>query len=185
MQGQTELTSGAQAEQVLRSRLDQYTSVDQIARALEDAKVDPQAGIRVAPLKEETVNGVLIRDSGAIVKAGTRVNAHFHSGANVSKEMSGYEVYKILSGTGTISLGTPQRSQDGSFITNEEGKVKVEYEAQQPVGPGSYIVVKPGQVHSLEAGPDEDFKFVFTGSPDHLSPQDRVMAVNPEPQTNA
>lgn len=166
-------------EAILKARLDAYTDPAQISKALEDADLDPTIAIRVVALKEEEVDGVPIRDSGAIVSAKTRVSAHLHSGEEGdNKELTGLEVYKILAGTGNMSLGTPRRNLDGSFLLGEGGKVVADYDPPIPVKPGDYVTVKPGQVHSLEAG-EQNLVFTFTSSPNHMSPADRVMAVNP------
>ena len=53
------------------------------------------------------------------------------------------EVYYVLAGTGTITLG----------------------QEMHPLRPGSVAVIPAGVLHSLEAGPGQELEFVIFGTP--------------------
>ncbi len=65
----------------------------------------------------------------------TKGTPHLHQGYD--------EVYFVLSGTGTITLG----------------------QEAHPLRPGSVAVIPAGVLHSLEAGPGEELEFVIFGTP--------------------
>ena len=65
----------------------------------------------------------------------TKGTPHLHQGYD--------EVYYVLAGTGTISLG----------------------QETHPLRPGSVAVIPAGVMHSLEAGPGQELEFVIFGTP--------------------
>jgi len=166
-------------EELLKARIAAYTEADAVA-ALENAgEFDRAVGIQVAPIEEEVVDGITIRDSAARVAPDVQVGAHVHFGGDVDKErpLRGLEVYKILGGEGLMFLGYPNGKQD------PEGRLLIDWDEPIPVSTGSFIPVRPGQAHSLYNPGKRDLVFVFSGSPDHIvpkeSPPDRKMAVTP------
>lgn len=174
-------------EQILTGRLDRY-SVDDIDRAVVGAQIDPAVAIKVAPIPdgEEVIDGILIRDSAAVVDEEVRVNSHIHNGGDdqATKTTRGLEVYKVLEGEGIMSLGDPVL-QDGDYLRDAAGNIKINYTDHIIVKPGSFVTVKPGQAHSLfNTSKNKKLKFVFNGSPDHIEPKpiatDRIMATNPD-----
>ncbi len=65
----------------------------------------------------------------------TKGTPHLHQGYD--------EVYYVLAGTGTITLG----------------------QETHPLRPGSVAVIPAGVMHSLEAGPGQELEFVIFGTP--------------------
>jgi len=68
------------------------------------------------------------------------------------------EVYYVLAGTGTITLG-----QD-----------------THPLRPGSVAVIPAGVPHSLEAEPGQELEFVIFGTPPMTMDDERARPVKPE-----
>ena len=74
----------------------------------------------------------------------TRGTPHVHTGYD--------EVYYVLSGKGTITLGT----------------------ATTVLAPGSVAVIPAGVPHSLEADPGEELEFIIFGTPPMTMDDDRA-----------
>ena len=74
----------------------------------------------------------------------TKGAPHVHTGYD--------EVYYVLSGTGTITLG----------------------EDVYPLRPGSVAVIPAGVPHSLEAHPGEELEFIIFGTPPMAMDDDRA-----------
>jgi mannose-6-phosphate isomerase-like protein (cupin superfamily) len=79
----------------------------------------------------------------------TKGTPHLHTGYD--------EVYYVLSGTGTITLG-----QD-----------------THPLRPGSVAVIPAGVLHSLEAEPGQQLEFVIFGTPPMTMDDERARPVKP------
>ena len=75
----------------------------------------------------------------------TKGTPHLHQGYD--------EVYYVLVGTGTITLG----------------------EEVHPLQPGSVAVIPAGVMHSLEAGPGQELEFVIFGTPPMAMDDERSM----------
>ena len=80
----------------------------------------------------------------------TKGTPHVHTGYD--------EVYYVLAGTGTITLG----------------------QETHPLRPGSVAVIPAGVPHSLEAGPGQQLEFVIYGTPPMTMDDERVKPVKPE-----
>ena len=80
----------------------------------------------------------------------TKGTPHLHTGYD--------EVYYVLSGTGTITLG----------------------QETHPLRPGSVAVIPAGVPHSLEAQPGQQLEFVIFGTPPMSIDDDRAKPVKPQ-----
>ena len=79
----------------------------------------------------------------------TKGTPHLHQGYD--------EVYYVLSGTGTITLG----------------------QETVPLRPGSVAVIPVGVPHSLEAEPGQQLEFVIFGTPPMTMDDERARPVKP------
>ena len=80
----------------------------------------------------------------------TKGTPHLHTGYD--------EVYYVLSGTGTITLG----------------------QETYPLRPGSVAVIQVGVPHSLEAEPGQQLEFVIFGTPPMTMDDERARPVKPD-----
>lgn len=130
-----------------------------ITVALQNAELDPVAGIRHA---------VLIAGKDAsyhVAQIETSVNAHVHR--------TGSEFYQIISGVGVMHLGKVRFKNNKPFL--------VKWKPPFDVKAGDVFDVPAGYAHCLQntSCDDAPLTFTFYCSNSHLS-HDRVLVTPPE-----
>lgn len=129
------------------------------------AQVDPAVGIIIVPLPEQgsvtAEDGQVYKYWSARVLPKTHVNPHAH--------FVGDEPYKLLTGEGIMHIGTIRGEGEAREVVWEPATVRQT---------GDEIIVRGGEVHSLENTGDVPLDFTFACPDSHLSDdQDRTITV--------
>lgn len=141
-----------------------------ISRKLQEAKYDPNLGIRLTRLGSMDVSGKEITLIAVQLDPGKQLIPHLH-------EIDG-EICIPLTG-GILTLGKALKSERGVYKVDNEGKILVKWDKPQNLIIGKPIEIHQAEAHHLLAPADKPVTVFFYLPATHLG-IDRKFVVYPK-----